>query len=163
MGCKQMIIDVSKDLLPNCLDVLKSSYEDSAVAFGMTEENCPYRGRTRLPLKELEKERNNGCIMYAYLLNDKMVAFLSLSVRGEVLCINDIAVMPDYQNQGIGNKLLHFSKSKAKELGCQKIRLGMIDDNTKLKAWYESHGFKTIDLKKYDTVFYTVGTMELSL
>ena len=158
-----MIIDVKKELLPICLNILKASYEDSAISYGMTEENCPYRGRTRLPLEKLEEEFSNDSTMYAYLLNDEIVGFLSLSVVSNELKINDIAIIPDFQNKGFGNELLSFSKDKARELNCTKITLGMVNDNLQLKKWYERYGFKTIRLKKFDAVSYTIGIMECLL
>ncbi len=158
-----MIINITKELLQTCLNVLTLSYEAGAIAFGQTEQNCPYRGRTRLPLEKLEEEFNNECLMYAYLINDEMVGFLSLSIFGDTLGINDIAILPTFQNKGFGSELLFFAKNKAKELNCVKIRLGMINDNLQLKKWYERYGFNTVRLRKYEAVSYTVGTMELYL
>ena len=158
-----MIIEIEKDRLPECLAVLQSSYEASAVAFGMTEENCPYRGRTRLPLAKLEEEYTHGCSMYGFLRKGRLAGFLSLSASGGILCIQDIAVLPSFQNQGIGNALMRFALEKAKTLHCNTVRLGMVDDNARLKAWYERFGFRTVALKEYAAVSYKVGTMELSL
>jgi len=73
-----MIKAIIKSDLSGCLNILKTSYEDGAIRFGQTEENCPYRGRTRLPLTELEKELLEDCKMYGYFYNDKLIGFLSL-------------------------------------------------------------------------------------
>ena len=148
----------------DCLNILKLSYEEGAIKFGQTEENCPYRGRTRLPINELEREFLEGCMMYGYFHNDKLVGFLSLTfLEDGAMGINDIAILPEYQSKGFGSELMQFSKEEAKRQHCKKIRLGMIDDNIKLKTWYEKHGFKTIRVVKYDTVTYMVGKMELVL
>ena len=149
--------------LGDCLHVLKMGFEDGAIRFGQTEENCPYRGRTRLPLSELRKEFLEGCHMYGYIHDDKLVGFLSLIFDGERMGINDIVILPEYQNKGFGAELMKFAKNEARKRKCGKIRLGMIDDNTQLKNWYERHGFKTISLTKYETVSYMVGKMEAVL
>ena len=39
-----MIELIRKEQLPICLDILKKSYENIAVTFGMTEENCVHTG-----------------------------------------------------------------------------------------------------------------------
>ena len=77
--------------------------------------------------------------------------------------INDLAILPEYQNRGFGSELIQFSKETACQHKCIKIRLGMIDDNIKLKKWYEKHGFRTVQLVKYDKVTYMVGKMEFIL
>ncbi len=62
-----MIEPIQKEQMPECLAVLKQGYEKTAVEFGMTEENCPYRGRTRLPYPAFEKEFDGGCLMFGYI------------------------------------------------------------------------------------------------
>ena len=158
-----MIRPIEKPELSECLYVLKMAYEDGAVRFGQTEENCPYRGRTRLPLSVFEKEFLDGFKMYGYLHNDKLVGFLSLSFANDTMRINDIAILPEHQNSGFGSALMQFAKEEAARYRCEKIRLGMIDDNIELKNWYERHGFKTVELIKYETVSYMVGKMEFVL
>ncbi len=58
---------------------------------------------------------------------------------------------------------MQFAKEEAKRRNCDKIVLGMVHDNIPLRNWYEKLGFHTIELKKYEKVNYTVGTMELLL
>lgn len=62
-----MIESIRREQFPICLDILRRSYENTAVTFGMTEENCPYRGRTRRPLQVFEKEYDEGYLMYVYV------------------------------------------------------------------------------------------------
>ena len=157
-----MIRAVKKEELSVCLSVLQESYEASAVYFGMTEENCPYRGRTRLPFSVLEQEFESSQ-MYVYVCDEKIVGFLSLQQEGEILHLNDIALLPGEQGKGFGTKLMEFAHEQAKTAGCMSIRLGMVHDNLRLRNWYESIGFETVKLKKYEKVTYTVGTMEKKL
>lgn len=158
-----MIAAICREQLPACLEILKCGYENTAVTFGMTEENCPYRGRTRLPYQVLAQEYDNGCMMYAYMHNQEIVGFLSLSADGQTLHINDIVIHPRFQNHGFGSALMRFAKEQAKALHCTKIKLGMVHDNLPLRRWYEKAGFVTTKLIKYDKVSYTVGTMEFVL
>ena len=158
-----MIKPITKPELSECLYILTTAFEAGAVRFGQTEENCPYRGRTRLPLSVFEKEFLDGFKMYGYLYNDKLIGFLSLSFSDGTMAINDIAILPEHQNSGFGSALMQFAKEEAAKHKCAKIRLGMIDDNTELKNWYEKHGFKTVKLIKYEMVSYMVGKMELVL
>lgn len=156
-----MIEPINKELLHNYLEILKLGYEDTATRFGMTEENCPYRGRTRLPYHVFEDEYNNGCLMYAYIQDGEAIGFLSLFKEKQTMHINDIVILPEYQNKGFGSTLMQFAKEQAKARNCDRIVLGMVHDNIPLRNWYEKMGFNTIKLKKYDKVNYLVGTMEL--
>ena len=158
-----MIKPIRREQLPVCLEILKSSYEKTAVTFGMTEENCPYRGRTRLPLDVLEKEFDNGYFMYGYIHDDQMIGFLSMQQREKELNIQDIAVLPEYQNRGYGSELFHFTKEIAVKANCRKISLGMVHDNIPLRKWYQDRGFEVVKLINFEKVSYTVGIMELSL
>ena len=158
-----MIVPIHREQLSECLDVLKESYEKTAVRFGMTEENCPYRGGTRLPYAALEEEYKNGFMMYGYVYGGEIVGFLSMSVEEPKAYIQDIAIRPAYQNRGFGSQLLRFALEKAKTLHCEKIALGMVHDNVPLRSWYEKQGFETVSLKKFEKVSYTVGTMEYRL
>lgn len=158
-----MIEPINKELLHKCLEIMKLGYENTAIKFGMTEENCPYRGRTCLPYHVFEDEYNNGCLMYVYIQDGEIIGFLSLLIEGQVMHINDIVILPEYQNMGAGSALLQFAIEQAKARNCDRIILGMVHDNIPLRKWYEKMGFTTIRLKKYEKVNYQVATMELLL
>ena len=155
-----MIVPFKKENLIHCLEILKLGYEKTAIQFGMTEENCPYRGRTCLPYNVFKEEYDKGYLMYAYKKENNLIGFLSLQIINEEMHINDIVIVPAYQNNGVGNELMQFAKEQAKIKHCNKIILGMVHDNIPLRSWYEKLGFKTVKLDKYETVDYTVGTME---
>ena len=158
-----MIKPIRREQLPICLEILKRSYEKTAMTFGMTEKNCPYRGRTRLPLDVFEKEFDDGYFMYGYIDNDQPVGFLSMRQKKNELDIQDIAVLPEYQNKGYGSELFLFAKDFAIKSNCRKISLGMVYDNVPLRKWYQDRGFEVVKLISFEKVSYTVGIMELSL
>ena len=101
--------------------------------------------------------------MYGYILGNKIVGFLSLYKEENILHINDIVVLPEYQNRGFGNRLMQYAKEKAMESDCSKLALGMVHDNVKLREWYEKEGFHTVELIKFESVGYMVGNMEKSI
>jgi GNAT superfamily N-acetyltransferase len=155
-----MIKQIIKSDLPSCLEVFHRGYETAAIEFGLTEDNCPYRGRASLPLDSLISEFRNGTLMYGYFLEDKMVGFLGLKIDDGTCKLNDIIILPEYRQKGYGKELLDFCKIKALELGAGKIILGMIDDNRKLKSWYIKNGFINVGSKRYEKAPFTVGLME---
>lgn len=158
-----MIERIEREHLQKCLEIMKLGYEKNAVTFGMTDENCPYRGRTHLPYQELEHEYDSGCMMFAYKHDGELVGFLSLLVEDRKMHINDIVLLPNFQRKGFGSALMQFAKEQAKLKNCEKLVLGMVHENITLRKWYEKEGFTTVKLKKYEKVNYTVGKMELIL
>jgi ribosomal protein S18 acetylase RimI-like enzyme len=55
--------------------------------------------------------------------------------------IHDFAVLPEYQNRGIGGALLDEIESRARARGCCKITLEVHDSNLGAKRLYQRFGF----------------------
>ncbi len=70
---------------------------------------------------------------------------------------------PVYRHSGIGNALLNDALDKAKKLGCRKIKLSIVEENTVLRKWYESYGFIHTGTEKFDFFPFTCGYMEKEL
>ncbi len=154
------ILEVTESALPECLYVIHTGYEPVAVLFGLTNENCPHRGRADLPLEVLEEEFASGIKMYGYRKENTMVGFLSLNIEKTKLKINDVVVLPEFWNRGVGTALLEYAKDMAAEQDIPRVSLGMIDDNRKLKKWYERNGFVTVSYKQYPGAPFLAGYME---
>ena len=72
------------------------------------------------------------------------VCFFGLStVRARpLLNIHDLAVLPQYQGQGVGTALLNAVEERARRKGCCKLTLEVLDDNTPARAVYQRFGFE---------------------
>ncbi|MBR1926007.1 MAG: GNAT family N-acetyltransferase [Clostridia bacterium] len=154
-----MIKKATKKDLNECLDVLHQAYDIVAKNFNITAQNSPYRGNADLPYEEFLKAYKTNLI-FCYKLESKIAGIINFEIKENICRIHDLAVLPSYQNQQIGTKILNFVIYFCKKEGIQKIKLGMIDDNKKLKKWYEKFGFKTIETIQYDKAPYLVGKME---
>lgn len=99
-------------------------------------------------------------MMFAYIKDEIIVGFLGIKIENDICKLNDIIVLPEYRGVGIGEELLKFCKNKAKDLKATKITLGMIDDNSRLKKWYEERGFTNIGYRQFDGTPFLVGYME---
>lgn len=159
-----MIKPITEHDLLSCLAIFHQGYETVAVEFGLTAENCPDRGRASLPFDKLLAEFESGTMMFGYFANNQLVGYLGMKMGEDGLCkLDDIIVLPRYRGCGYGKALLTFCKEKAREMGADRIRLGMIDDNVRLRKWYEDNGFVNVGYKKYDNAPFTVGKMECML
>jgi GNAT superfamily N-acetyltransferase len=55
--------------------------------------------------------------------------------------VEDVGVLPNFQNQGIGKQMMEFAMQKAKEKGCYKLVLSSNLKRQKAHQFYESLGF----------------------
>jgi len=55
--------------------------------------------------------------------------------------VHDLAVLPTARGQGIGRALLAAVEERARERGCGKLTLEVLDDNHRARTLYASFGF----------------------
>ncbi len=58
-----------------------------------------------------------------------------------LLNIHDIVTRDDRRGQGVGQALLQWAEQQARELGCCKLTLEVLSNNTRAMATYERAGF----------------------
>lgn len=61
-----------------------------------------------------------------------------------LLNIHDLAVLGECRGQGIGSILLEAVDARAKELGCCRVTLEVVEDNPGAKRLYERTGFRMV-------------------
>jgi ribosomal protein S18 acetylase RimI-like enzyme len=68
------------------------------------------------------------------------VGFSTFAAR-TLINIHDLAVIPAYRRQGVGQRLLEQVAAKGRELGCCKLTLEVREDNTPAQQLYQRMGF----------------------
>ena len=58
-----------------------------------------------------------------------------------LLNIHDIVVHADARRQGVGQALLQWAEQRARQLGCCKLTLEVLSNNTRAMATYQRAGF----------------------
>ncbi len=58
-----------------------------------------------------------------------------------LLNIHDIVTRDDRRGQGVGQALLQWAEQRARELGCCKLTLEVLSNNTRAMAAYQRAGF----------------------
>jgi len=128
--------------------------------FNLSEQNCP-RHPSFMKVETLQKRFENGYQMYGLYDKEKLVGYVSVSIgKDNAAELHNLAVLPDYRHKGYGKKLLDFCEERAKEMGCNKIKIDIIEENKILKDWYLKNGFIHLFTKKFDHLPFTVGFME---
>lgn len=157
-----MIKDVKEQDIFECVNVIKKSFATVANEFGITETNAPgftafAMSEDRLKKQLFEEHRP----MYAKYENEMIVGYYSLLLLGNKECeLNNLCVIPTYRHKGVGEELLMNAFEVARELGCIKMNIGIVEENIALREWYEAFGFVHVGTQKFDFFPFTCGYME---
>ncbi len=75
-------------------------------------------------------------------------AMLLFNTGTSLARLYSIAVLPEYQGQGLGGELLKLAEEKARQHECIGLRLEVRSDNLNAIRIYEKHGYKRIGSAK---------------
>lgn len=160
-----MIRKVEQKDIKECVDVIVKSFMTVADEFGFTIENA-----SRFTAFATTEDRLNWHMegehrpMYVYIEDDIIVGYYSLLLQENEACeLNNVCVLSEYRHKGIGEKLMKHAFITAEELGCKKINIGIVEENTVLKEWYASQGFIHTGTRKFDFFPFTCGYMEKTI
>lgn len=154
------IAPVAEEHIPMCAEVIRKSFETVARDFGFTPENCP-RFTGFISDDRLAAEVREGRSSIGYFADGKIIGYVALKdMGGGTYELKHLAVLPERRHLGYGGELLDFCKEQVRECGGSKIKIGIIDENTRLKDWYAANGFTHTGTARFDGLPFTVGYME---
>jgi len=159
-----MIIRVeSKEQLDICLDIVHKSFQTVADEMILTKDNCSSY-TAFMPIEKLISQFENNTPMLLYQYNGCFAGYFSLSINDDSVELNNLAVLPEYRHLGIGKELVDYAITYSKNiLGANKIKIGIVEENTILKGWYEKIGFVHTGTQKFEHLPFTVGFMEIEI
>lgn len=160
-----MIKAIDENDIVECSIVIKESFLTVAEKLGFTVNNAPrftaFAVTKDVLLYQLKSEHRP---MYAYYDdNCKIIGYYSLALQNNECELNNLCVLPKNRHKRIGAKLLEDAYIRAKKAGCEKMNIGIVEENGILKKWYEDHGFIHTGTKKFDFFPFTCGYMEKRL
>lgn len=160
-----MIRKVKQEDIKACVEVIVRSFMTVADEFGFTVENASRFTAFATTEGRLDWHMNGEHRpMYVYVENDVIVGYYSLLLHENEECeLNNVCVLPEYRHKGIGEKLMKHAFKIAEGLGCKKVNIGIVEENTVLKEWYVSQGFIHIGTQKFDFFPFTCGYMEKAI
>lgn len=159
------IREMNMDEISECVNVIRVAFKTVADELGFTEENAP-----RFTAFATDENRlgYQFCVekkpMIVYLHQGSIVGYYSLALlENRNVELNNLSVLPEFRHLGIGEKLVKDAFEKAKALGKEKMEIGIVEENVKLRNWYEKLGFIHTGTKKFDFFPFTCGYMEKNL
>lgn len=156
-----MIRQINAEDIDRCVQVIRDSFMTVAETFGFTRENAPRFTAFATTRERLQWQFQEGRPMYVWEEDAEIVGYYSLHLQGERKCeLNNLCVLPGYRHRRIGEKLLEHAFSQAAERGCSSMFIGIVEENTWLRQWYEAHGAVHVGTEKFDFFPFTCGYME---
>lgn len=160
-----MIEKIRENDIPDCVRLIRESFATVAEQFGITVENAPrftaFATTEERLLRQFTDEKRP---MYAFRDRGLIVGYYSLFLKDPGECeLNNLCVSPAYRHGGRGEALLLHAFREARELGCSMMSIGIVEENSLLRVWYERFGFVHSGTKKFDFFPFTCGYMEKSL
>ena len=96
-------------------------------------------------------------LFFVSVLDNKVVGTIMAGYDGHRGWIYSMAVDPDVGRKGIGSALLEHAEKVLRKLGCPKINLQIMPDNSEVVEFYEKNGFKVEEKLTLDTSSYPPG------
>ena len=115
------ILKVNKDDLPEILTLQKSAYQENAIRYN--NPNIPPLQQT---LDDLNAEFEYKIFLKA-VINDIIIGSVRACKKDDQTFIEKLIVHPDYQNQGIGSKLMLAIENEYKS-NVFRLFTGHLDD-----------------------------------
>lgn len=156
-----MIQQIKRTNIQECVCVIRESFLTVAEEFGFTMENAPRFTAFATTEERLYWQFDNNRPMFACFSHEKIIGYYSLDIKANEICeLNNLCVLPEYRHKSVGSRLLQDAFSRAKEYGCKKLSIGIVEENKILRNWYEKKGFVHIGTQKFDFFPFTCGYME---
>ena len=113
---------------------------------------------------QLRALKSKGLIFFGLFLGDRQVGFVAIEKADDSLYyMEKLAVLPGYRHKAGGTGLVRFVLDYVKDRGGKTLSIGIIDEHTILKNWYQEFGFKEITTRKFPHLPFTVCFMEKDL
>ena len=138
----------TNDDIPGLNGLVNSAYRGEGSKQGWTTEADLLDGiRTSEDSLREMIERLDAVIVLAEQDNE-MKGCVYLEKQADALYLGMLTVRPNLQGKGLGTQLLHAAEERAKEIGCQKIRMTVITVREELIAYYKRKGYKDTGERK---------------
>ena len=131
-----MIKEIEKSEIAECVNVIRKSFKTIADQFGLTQENAPFHTAFATTEEKLINQfENEHRLMVAYFDGDgKIVGYYSLVFLENGECeLNNLCVLPECRHKKIGESLVADAFTRAKNSGCTKMKISIVEENKVLR------------------------------
>ena len=140
-------------------DVIRASFATVARRFDLTPSNCPAHPAF-LETDKLAQMQQKGAQFLGLTTEGRLAGLVAVKIRDQMCHIEKLAVLPECRHRGFGKTLMEAAEDYARERGCEKASIGIIDENKILKDWYIGMGFGVAEIKEFAHLPFRVCFMD---
>jgi N-acetylglutamate synthase-like GNAT family acetyltransferase len=145
------------------LDILRTSFAGAAERFNLTPENCP-KNLAFCTKERIKSDLDRGLRYYILEKDGQPCGCVAIEKASPDVCyLERLAVVPQHRRKGYGKALVNHIFDQAGKNGAQKVEIGIISEDTKLKNWYMKFGFIQKATKKFDHLPFIVAFMSAEI
>lgn len=158
-----VLLPVKEEDLEACLSVIHGAFATVAEEFSLTRENCPTH-TSFLPFERLRQAWEEKQSMACFKESGRVVGYVAVAPQKDgSFEVKHLAVLPEYRHRGYGERLVAWAEAQARQEGAALLKIGIIEESTVLKAWYQKLGFQETGTHKFPHLPFTVGFMEKAI
>ena len=158
-----MIREIKDGEIDSSAKVIRDSFLTVAREFNLTLQNCP-SNPAFITTEVLQGLKSKGVRMFGLFKSDIQTGFVAVEKADEKkYYMEKLAVDPQYRHQGFGKMLMDYVTDFVRSQNGYVLSIGIINENTILKKWYNDYGFKETGCKKFSHLPFTVCFMEKEL
>jgi ribosomal protein S18 acetylase RimI-like enzyme len=140
--------------------VVRNAFKTVALELNLTRENNPTHP-SFMTTGRLRADRDEGVRFFGLFSGDRQIGFIAVERADTALYyIERLAVLPKYRHRGYGKKLMEFAFEHIRANGGKKVSIGIINEQTILKEWYQGLGFEETATREFAHLPFTVCFME---
>jgi N-acetylglutamate synthase-like GNAT family acetyltransferase len=158
-----IIRDANEADIDTLVTLLRSSFSDVAERFELTIENCP-KNLAFCTNERVKSDFARGLKYYILEESGQSCGCVAIEKAGPDVCyLERLAVLPEHRRKGYGKTLVNHIFDQAGKNGAQKVEIGIISEDTKLKNWYTKFGFVQKATKNFDHLPFVVAFMSAEI
>ena len=151
------LTDVSD--IPQAVEIIRVSFKTVAEQFGLNEGNCPLNPAFFTEGK-LKASIDDGMVCFILGHDNRQVGFVGMKKLSSLeYSLERLAVLPEERHNGCGKMLVDHVCTIARNAGGHEIHIGIINEHTILKQWYQDLGFSITSIDRYDHLPFRVCMM----
>lgn len=141
---------MTREEIPYCVDVIRRGFLTVAQDFGFTKKGSPKFTGFSIDEEKLYYQYDvEKRPMFVYVHDKQIVGYYSQSLpQNGRIELNNLAVVPEVRHHGIGKTIVEHCRRYAKAAGYDSILVCIVEENKRLRKWYESLGFVHTEVKE---------------
>jgi N-acetylglutamate synthase-like GNAT family acetyltransferase len=158
-----VIREATPQEVPELVEIIRTAFQDVAVRFVLTEENCP-KHPSNCHAAWIADALEKGVRYFVLDLEGVSRGCVALEQAGSEVCyLERLAVLPDQRRRGFGRALVEHVLYEAKMGGALRVDIGIISDHTELRDWYREIGFADQKTTSFPHLPFQVLFMSMAL